>query len=141
MKIIAQGFYIPKNKVVDLLNDYEKTPEVKKELDDLFSHNRIKVFIKALNFAKENGLGLLEATEVIEPNPMDLNNSSCYSNLFNCDPEGAILYQQAAMEQIAEIEENQNPKAGGISSNAEYKITNIEPKKEKRRFWKKLFKK
>ncbi|WP_298781829.1 hypothetical protein [uncultured Polaribacter sp.] len=99
----CSGVYIPKNKVVELINDYENNFEVKKELDDLFSHNRIKVFLKALNFAKENALGLLEATEVIEPNPINLNNSSCYSNLFNCDPEGAILYQQTAMEQIAKI--------------------------------------
>lgn len=135
----CSGVYIPNNKVVDLLNDYEKKPEIRKELDNLFSHNRIKVFLKALNFAKENGLGLLEATEVIEPNPMDLNNSSCYSNLYNCDPEGAMLYQQAAMEQIAEIEKSQNLNAGEISSKSEYKVTNIESKKEKKGFWKKLF--
>jgi hypothetical protein len=135
----CSGVYISKDKVTELLNDYENNPELRKELDDLFSHNRISVFKKALKFAQENELGLLEATEVIEPNPMDLNNSSCYSNLFNCDPEGAMLYQQAAMEQIAEIEKSQNLEAGEISSKAEYKVTNVEPKKEKKGFWKKLF--
>lgn len=135
----CSGVYIPNNKVIDLLNDYENKPEIRKELNNLFSHNRINVFLKALNFAKENQLGLLEATEVIEPNPMDLNNSSCYSNLYNCDPEGAILYQQAAMEQIAEIEKSQKLNAGEISSKAEYKVTNVESKKEKKGFWKKLF--
>lgn len=135
----CSGVYIPKDQVTELLNDYENNSELRKELDDLFSHNRIGVFKKALKFAQENGLGLLEATEVIEPNPMDLNNSTCYSNLFNCDPEGAMLYQQAALEQIAEIEKSQNLKAGEISSKAEYKVTNIEPKKEKKGFWKKLF--
>lgn len=135
----CSGVYIPKDKVVELLNDYEKNSEIRKELDELFSHDRIKVFLKALNFAKENALGILEATEVIEPNPMDLNNSSCYSNLFNCDPEGAMLYQQATMEQIAEIEKKQNLEAGEISLKAEYKVTNVEPKKEKKGFWKKLF--
>lgn len=137
----CSGVYIPKNKVVDLLNDYENNNEIRNELNVLFSHNRIKVLLKALNFAKENELGLLEATEVIEPNPLNLNDSSCYSNLFNCDPEGAILYQQATMEQFSEIEKSQNLKAGEISKNATYTITNIEPieSKENKGFWKKLF--
>ncbi|WP_062060208.1 hypothetical protein [Aquimarina longa] len=139
----CSGVYIPKNKVIELINDYADNPEIKKELDNLFSHHRIDVFLKALTFAKDNELGLLEATEVIEPNPIDLNSSSCYSNLFNCDPEGAILYQQTAMKQIAEIEKKKNLKEGEIVSNAEYQVTNIatNKKKEKKGFWKKLFRK
>lgn len=88
--------------------------------------------------SKKNKLGLLE---VVEPNPIDLNSSSCYSNLFNCDPEGALLYQETAMKQIAEIEKKEGLEARTISSKADYKITNYKPveKKEKREFWKKLF--
>ncbi|TPN85194.1 hypothetical protein [Aquimarina algicola] len=137
----CSGVYIPNHKVVELINDYKNNPEIREELDTLFSHNRITIFLKALAFAKDHNLGILEATEVIEPNPMDLNKSSCYSNLFNCDPEGAILYQNAAMEQIAEIERKENLPEGEIASNAEYRITNIEPDKKERKkgFWKRLF--
>ncbi len=137
----CSGVYIPKDKVIELIDDYESKTEIRQELDQLFSDNRIHVFLKALNFAKDNNLGLLEATEVIEPNPMDLNSSSCYSNLFNCDPEGAMLYRQAAMEQIAQIEKKENLKAGTIASKAEYKVSNVDPieKKEKKGIWKKIF--
>lgn len=137
----SSGVFIPKDQVVMILNDYEHDQDVKEELDKLFSHDRIKVFLKALRFARENALGLLEATEVIEPNPLSLNESSCYSNLFNCDTEGPELYQKAAMEQFAQIEKEQNLEAGSISSKAEYKVTNINPKekKEKKGFWKRLF--
>jgi hypothetical protein len=58
--------------------------------------------LKALGVAKELGTGLLEATEVIEPDPMNLNASLCYSNLFHCDTEGPLLYADIAMRQIAE---------------------------------------
>ncbi|QWX85260.1 hypothetical protein H0I23_06380 [Cellulophaga sp. HaHaR_3_176] len=137
----SSGVYIPKDKVVELLKDYETDSDLKEELDSLFSYSRIDVFLKALNFAKNNDLGVLEATEVVEPFPFDLNNSSSYSNLFNCDIDGPLLYQQAAMGQIAEIEKNENLEEGKISSKIEYKVVNIEPKKEeeKKGFWKKLF--
>ncbi|SIT05445.1 hypothetical protein SAMN05421766_10833 [Zobellia uliginosa] len=137
----CSGVYIPADKVAELLEDYENNPEIKSELDNLFSYDRIKVFLKALNYAKDHDLGLLEATEVVEPNPLDLNQSSCYSNLLNCDPEGAILYRQAAMEQIAEIEKQEKLKEGEIAANAEYKVRNIAPEKKeaKKGFWKKLF--
>ncbi|MEP0213947.1 MAG: hypothetical protein ABJD66_12065 [Cellulophaga sp.] len=142
----SSGVYIPANMVVQLLQDYDTNAEVKSELDNLFSYDRIIVFLKALNYAKEHNLGLLEATEVVEPNPMDLNKSACYSNLFNCDLEGALLYQQAALEQLAEIEKKEGLPEGHISSKAEYEVTNINPtevinpkeEKVKKSFWKRL---
>ncbi len=103
----CSGVFIPYDKVVELLEDYNSDPEIKKELDNVFSHNRIDVFLNALNFAKENNLGLLEATEVIEPNPLDLEDSSCYSNLYNCDIDGPRLYAIAVLEQMKEIKEQQ----------------------------------
>ena len=59
-------------------------------------------FLSAVKFSVENGYGLLEATDVIVPNPLDLNSSECYSNLFNCDPEGAFIYADTAVQQISE---------------------------------------
>lgn len=96
----SSGVYIPADKVVELLDDYENDNDIKNELDNLFSHERIKVFLKALRYAKERNLGILEATEVMEPNPMDLNESGCYSNLYNCDTEGPLLFQEAVQKQI-----------------------------------------
>ena len=137
----SSGVYIPKDKVIQLLSDYGQNQQIQQELNSLFSHDRITVFLKALNFAKENKVGLLEATEVIEPNPINLNDSSCYSNLFNCDPEGALLYQKTAMDQFAEVEKEKNWAPGTISSKATYEVTNNEPvkKNEKKSFWQRLF--
>ena len=56
----------------------------------------------AVKFSVEKGYGLLEATDVIIPNPIDLNDSECYSNLFNCDPEGAFIYADTAAQQLSE---------------------------------------
>lgn len=49
---------------------------------------------------KPKKTGILEATEVIEPNIKDLNNSSSYSNLLHCDIEGPLLFQQETMKQL-----------------------------------------
>jgi hypothetical protein len=116
----CSGVYIPFEQVVQLLDDYEKDEHVRQAIDSQYSHKRVNVFLKALQDAKENGLGLLEASEVVEPDPLNLNGSNSYSNLFNCDTEGALLYEEAAMEQIRQIEEKAE-------------------EKEKKGFWKKLF--
>ena len=67
----------------------------------------LPAFLDALNYACELEIGLLEATEVVEPNPLDLNKSSSYSNLFNCDTKGAIIYAQTAVQQIREAVEQE----------------------------------
>lgn len=148
----SSGVYIPKEKVVMLLQDYHTNADVKSKLDAFFSHNRITVFLKGLETAKEMNTGLLEATEVVEPNPMNLNDSVCYSNLYNCDPEGALLYQEAVMEQFKEIEEKENLVPNTIINNAERKVIHHEPINSKKdntdantpskpSFWKRLFSK
>ena len=137
----SSGIYINANQVVALLSDYQTKEEVKRELDDFYSHNRINVFLKALTYAKEHNLGLLEATEVVEPNPMNLNESTCYSNLFHCDTEGALLYEEAMFEQLRELEGNQGLNDNEILENTERVIITHEqmvPEKKKS-FWQKLF--
>lgn len=57
---------------------------------------------KALTFAVELGTGLLEATEVVEPDPISPNESTSYSNLYHCDRDGVYLYIDMAMKQIAQ---------------------------------------
>ena len=69
------------------------------------------MFLKALNLARKLEVGLLEATEVVEPNLIDLNRSESFSNIFNCDPQGALIYAEIAAQQIGEAIERS--KAGG----------------------------
>ena len=42
----------------------------------------------------------MEAAEVMEVNPFDLNKSTCYSDIRLCDPQGAFIYQKVAIEQV-----------------------------------------
>ncbi|NDW19579.1 hypothetical protein D0T53_11745 [Dysgonomonas sp. 216] len=116
----SSGVFIPADKVKELLADYENNENIRKALNYFYSHSRITVFLEALKYSAENNLGLLEATEVMEPNPFDLNNSSCYSDLFNCDPSGALLYREAALEQIREIKGNENLTDSEIDSKVTY---------------------
>lgn len=98
------GVFISHQALQKLKQDMESNASIKEKMEELFSHGRLAVFTAAMNGALEKGLGLLEAAEVIEPFPFDLNNSKSFSNLHNCDPAGALLFQQAALEQIAEAQ-------------------------------------
>lgn len=147
----CSGVYISADQVVRLLEDYHNKVEIKSELDQLFSEGRISIFLKALNFAKEHGLGLLEATEVVEPQPFDLNESKSYSNLFNCDKEGPLLYQAAAFEQIKNIEQRNGLPENEVLHNVKVEKVHVEPEHtttdtektdvvaQKKSFWKRLF--
>jgi hypothetical protein len=106
----CSGVYIPFEKTVELLDDYNKNYKIKSDLDTYYSENRINVFIKALEYSRDNRLGLLEATEVVEPNPNDLNKSTGCTNFWNCDHDGPILYQEAVFDQIENIKKNINKK-------------------------------
>jgi hypothetical protein len=96
------GVYIPAEQVIQLLSDYEEDAGVRQDIGGVFGAGFHKIFLKALKAAGELDIGLLEATEVIEPDPLNLNASLCYSNLFNCDTEGPLLYADIARRQIAE---------------------------------------
>ena len=56
---------------------------------------------KALSAAAKSGVGLLEATEVVEPTP-SANESTSYSNLYHCDRDGVYLYIDAVSGQLAD---------------------------------------
>lgn len=68
----------------------------------LWCDGQLAVLKKALTFAVELGTGLLEATEVVEPDPISPNESTSYSNLYHCDRDGVYLYIDMAMKQIAQ---------------------------------------
>ena len=95
------GAYLNADNVQKLLRDYEADGEIKEAIDEFYAQN-LPVFLKALNLARELEVGLLEATEVVEPNPIDLNRSESFSNLFNCDTQGALIYAEIAARQIGE---------------------------------------
>jgi hypothetical protein len=139
----SSGVYIPADQVVKLLADYRQDSVVSDRLNAFYTHNLV-VFLKALERAKELGAGLLEATEVVEPNPFDLNKSVSYSNLFHCDTEGALLYREFALTQIREFEQREKLPPGEIADQAKYTKTEITPAnktKAGKGFWKRLFEK
>lgn len=88
-----------------LRGDYERNPTLRASMDDIFSHGRLAVFWKAVEHAVEHGLGLVEATDLVVPNPLDLSRTQCISKLRNCEIEGAYLYAQATLEQIREAKQ------------------------------------
>lgn len=94
------GVYIPEKEVPRLLEDYE-SGKVEGPLRQCFG-NTLPVFLKALLHAKKERLGLLEATEVVEPNPMDLRSTNCRSYLMNCDMDGVMIYAETAKHQLEE---------------------------------------
>lgn len=117
------GVFLPYEQLKQLKHDYETDVHIREKLGQNFSHDRLAVFWKAVDEAIENRFGLMEVSEVMEPNPLDLNSSNCLSNLFNCYPDGALLYEQAVQEQIKAIQ-TQEPAA---------------PAEKKKGFWARLF--
>ena len=96
----CSGVYLAPEQVMQLLRDMEQDPKVLGDLEALWSNGQIAVLKKALAAAAAQGAGLLEATEVVEPNPIYPNESSSYSNLYHCDRDGVYLYMDMAMKQI-----------------------------------------
>lgn len=70
-------------------------------LDDINLVNSLKVRVPSSQL--EKGLGILEASDVVEPHPSLEEEPACYSNLFNCDFQGISLYYEAVMEQLESL--------------------------------------
>lgn len=70
----SAGVYLSAEQVKELLSDYEGNKEVREAVDDYFMENGA-VLLKALRDAAENGAGLLEATDVVEVEPLDLKKN------------------------------------------------------------------
>ena len=94
------GVFIPESAIPRLLADYE-SGKIEAQLKLCFG-GTLPVFLKALVYAKSHRLGLLEATEVVEPNPMDLRSTNCRSYLMNCDMDGVMIYAETAKHQLEE---------------------------------------
>lgn len=102
------GVYFTPGQVKTLLQDLKHNPQVQTDMEQLWSDGQIGVLKKALVEANDLRCGLLEATEVVEPNPFHPNKSSSYSNLSHCDWDGVSLYIDTAIKQISQIMENFN---------------------------------
>ena len=103
----CSGVYLSPDQVMQLLKDMEQGPKVCEDLERIWSNGQIAVLKKALTAAAELGTGLLEATEVVEPNPIYPNESSSYSNLYHCNRDGVYLYMNLAMQQLAQAMEKE----------------------------------
>ena len=99
----CSGVYLSPDQVIQLLKDMEQDPKVLEDLEGLWSNGQIAVLKKALSAAAELGAGLLEATEVVEPNPISPNESTSYSNLYHCDRDGVYLYIDTVSAQLADV--------------------------------------
>lgn len=99
----CSGVYLSPDQVMQLLKDMEQDPKVCEDLERIWSNGEIAVLKKALSAAAELGAGLLEATEVVEPNPISPNESTSYSNLYHCDRDGVYLYIDTVSAQLADV--------------------------------------
>ena len=75
-------------------------------MEGLWCDGQLAVLKKALTSAVELGAGLLEATEVVEPDPISPNESTSYSNLYHCDRDGVYLYIDTVSGQLADAIRN-----------------------------------
>ena len=98
----STGIFIDSEHVKELLNDLDNNEEVHKILVELFGADNLGVFRFALQDAANTDSGLIEATEVMEVQPFDLNKSTCYSDIRFCDPRGALIYRDVALAQVRE---------------------------------------
>ena len=97
------GVYLSPKQVVQLLRNLEQDPKVCEDLERIWSNGQLAVLKKALTAAAELSVGLLEATEVLEPNPIRPNESTSYSNLYHCDRDGVYLYIDTVSAQLADV--------------------------------------
>ena len=67
------GVYLDEVQVRQLEKDLRNDSQLKEVFHEFFGLF-MPVFEKAIGDAVSNNLGLLEASEVVEPNPIDLNN-------------------------------------------------------------------
>ncbi len=93
----CSGLYLNLAGLQKLQVDYASDPRIWAIVEDIFSHGRLAVFWKAVDYAIENQMGLLEATEIIEPDLHNPYNTHCFSILSNCERESLLLYQSTRM--------------------------------------------
>lgn len=94
------GVWLSAASVKALLALLGEDPVAKQAFEENFPNGQAEVVLDALRLAEAYDLGLLEATDVVEPNPLDLNTSKACTKLENCDAAGALLYRDMALQQL-----------------------------------------
>ena len=119
----SAGIFIGPEHVKELLCDIDSDEAVRNIFTELFGADNLGVFQFALQDAANTDSGLIEATEVMEVQPFDLNRSTCYSDIRFCDPRGALIYREVA---LAQVREATGMNADEIAENVVYQKTNHE---------------
>ena len=94
------GVWLDPDAVNELLNLLSQDEEIREEFEKWYRGGQAEIVLDALKASSELNLGLLEASDVITPNPLDLNSSTACTKLLNCDPRGALLYRDVALKQL-----------------------------------------
>lgn len=133
----SSGVFVAAEHVAQLRTDLAGNTAIAAAVAAAFPDEHAGILNTALDEAAAAGVGLLEASDIIEPNPVDLNATQGWSNRLNCDPAGAMLYARIAAEQM---------RAAGIPDEAfaagtvRYEVSHDElpdpqPEPSKRRRW------
>lgn len=91
----SSGRYLPAAKVATFMEHAHSTPELTAALGSTFGGAKLDVLWAALEAARAQGAGLLEASGVIEPNATDLSASVYYSRFDLCDANSLARYCEA----------------------------------------------
>lgn len=94
------GVYLSPENLRHLQADYEIRPDLRAAVDQVFGEGTRELFWQTIDAALREDRGLLEATEVIEPNPQNLEASTGFGDLEHCRREGLQLYADIAHRQI-----------------------------------------
>jgi hypothetical protein len=103
----CSGCILSHANLIRFRDDVQRNDYLNQVLQEVFSHGRLSVFMKAVEYAIEHEFDLLEATDVVIPYPFDLSKTESKSDFANCDLEGLLLYQEAAREQLSEYQARQ----------------------------------
>ena len=87
----SSGIFIAAEQVAQLMRDMHNDPALQAAITHEFPAEKLQILWAALNEAHQSGVGLLEASGVIEPDPTNIAQSLCRTNQTNCDPAGLRL--------------------------------------------------
>ena len=94
------GVYLPLEQLRRLRQNAAENPEIHASLSKVFGEGALEVFWQAVDDAIAQNRGLLEATDIIEPNPVNPEESAGYANIDLCHPEGLQRYFDTAQRQL-----------------------------------------
>jgi hypothetical protein len=96
----SSGIYIPAEKIIELLKDYNGNLIIKRDINDFFGESATNAFIESLNYAQENNLGLLEANAILKFELPIIDNGSTNET----EIKGIDIIQEAKNEFLSDKE-------------------------------------